>query len=80
MKYKNRTIHDGLGNRQWQQSGSVTVKYGRGQGARTVHDKNDVMMAVMKDIEPAGKRRDSRTRSGSMEDYEGVAGLLNTGF
>jgi hypothetical protein len=51
-----------------------------GKGGRTAHDKNDVMMAVMKDAEPAGNRRDSKTRSGSMYDYEGVAVLLNTGF
>jgi hypothetical protein len=77
---QNRTIQDGLGNKHWQQSGRVKVKYGRGQGTRTVPDKNDVMMAMMKDVEPAGKRRDSRTSSGSMEDYEGVGALFNTGF
>lgn len=51
-----------------------------GQGGRTAHVKNDVIMAVTKDAEPAGKRRDSRTTSGSTLDCEGVAVLLNIRF
>jgi hypothetical protein len=35
-------------------------------GGRRVHDKNYIMMALMKNIEPAGKRRDSRPRSATL--------------